>query len=101
MRLFIAIPLSEKMKQSVADTQGAFRFRGVRGNYTPEENLHVTLAFIGEYGDPNAVLDALETSFGNPSSAHYRGFEAEKIMREARQTIAGTLKCQEKEIFFT
>ena len=48
-----------------------------------------------------AVLDALETSFGNPSSAHYRGFEAEKIMREARQTIAGTLKCQEKEIFFT
>ena len=60
MRLFIAIPLSEKMKQSVADAQGAFQFRGVRGNYTPEENLHVTLAFIGEYGDPNAVLDALE-----------------------------------------
>ena len=48
-----------------------------------------------------AVLEALDSSYGNPSSAHFLGFEAEKIMREARQTIAGTLKCNEKEIFFT
>ena len=32
---------------------------GVRGNYTPEENMHLTLAFIGDYPEPQAVMDAL------------------------------------------
>ncbi len=30
------------------------------GNYTSEENLHLTLAFIGEYGNPDEVLQAME-----------------------------------------
>ena len=61
MRLFIAIQLNEEMKQLVKDVQDAYRRFGVRGNYTPPENLHLTLAFIGEYGDPDEVLDAMET----------------------------------------
>ena len=60
MRLFIAIQLSEEMKDLVKDVQDAYRRSGVRGNYTPRENLHLTLAFIGEYGDPDEVLDAME-----------------------------------------
>ncbi len=59
MRLFIAIQLDKKLKKQVRDVQNAFRQQGVRGNYPPEENLHVTLAFIGEYGDPDAVLEAM------------------------------------------
>ena len=61
MRLFIAIPLSNLAKDAVRQIQNTFRAAGVRGNYTRPENLHLTLAFIGEYGDPNEVLDALET----------------------------------------
>lgn len=61
MRLFIAIPLSNTAKDTVRRIQNTFRAAGVRGNYTSPENLHLTLAFIGEYGDPDEVLDALET----------------------------------------
>ncbi|MBR5640930.1 MAG: RNA 2',3'-cyclic phosphodiesterase [Firmicutes bacterium] len=60
MRLFIAIQLSEKLKGSARDVQETFRWQQVRGNYTPAENLHLTLAFIGEYGNPEEVLDAME-----------------------------------------
>ncbi len=66
MRLFIAIRLNQKMKQTAREVQDTFRLQGVRGNYIPSENLHITLAFIGEYGDPDAVLDAMETVSFSP-----------------------------------
>ena len=68
MRLFIAIQLNDEVRESVRKTQDAFRRQGVRGNYTPAENLHLTLAFIGEYGDPDSVLDAMETVRFSPFS---------------------------------
>ena len=68
MRLFIAIRLSDAIRDSLIQTQNALYDRGVRGNYTPEENLHLTLAFIGEYPDAQPVLDAL-------SSVSFRPFE--------------------------
>ena len=68
MRLFIAINLSDAMKDSLISTQNALYDRGVRGNYTSEENLHLTLAFIGEYPDAEPVLDAL-------SAVSFRPFE--------------------------
>ena len=67
-RLFIAIQLNDETRESVRETQAAFRRQGVRGNYTPAENLHLTLAFIGEYGDPDSVLDAMETVRFSPFS---------------------------------
>ena len=68
MRLFIAIRLSDTVKDSLIQMQNALYDRGVRGNYTSEENLHLTLAFIGEYPDAQPVLDAL-------SSVTFRPFE--------------------------
>ena len=61
MRLFIAIRLSDDLQQAVCRVQDALLRQGVRGNYTPEENLHLTLAFIGEYSDPDFVLDTIES----------------------------------------
>ena len=61
MRLFIAINLSPEMQNALTAAQRAMYHRGVRGNFTPEENLHLTLAFIGEYPDADAVMDALST----------------------------------------
>ncbi|MBR0086752.1 MAG: RNA 2',3'-cyclic phosphodiesterase, partial [Lachnospiraceae bacterium] len=60
MRLFIVIPLNDEMKLHVRKVQDAFRQFHVHGNFTKQENLHLTLAFIGEYGDPDAVMEALE-----------------------------------------
>ena len=59
MRLFIAIRFSDEVRRALAETQSFLRNRGVRGNFTKVENLHLTLAFIGEYADPDGVLDAM------------------------------------------
>lgn len=39
--------------------------------------------------------------YGNPSSMHHKGVEAERYLRYARETLARILKVNEKEIFFT
>ena len=59
MRLFLAINFPRPMKDALLDIQNELYDRSVRGSFTSEENLHLTLAFIGEYPDPQPVLDAL------------------------------------------
>lgn len=61
VRLFIAIQLNRRIKDAVTDVQDAFRMLRVGGNYTPRENLHLTLAFIGEYSDPERVLEVMQS----------------------------------------
>ena len=39
--------------------------------------------------------------YGNPSSLHMKGVQAESYLRYAKETIAKTLKINEKEILFT
>lgn len=39
--------------------------------------------------------------YGNPSSLHLKGVEAERYIREAKEILAKILKVQEKEILFT
>ena len=39
--------------------------------------------------------------YGNPSSLHMKGVQAEQYLRYARETLAKILKVNEKEIFFT
>ena len=39
--------------------------------------------------------------YGNPSSMHHKGVEAEKYITEARRTLAQILKVREKNILFT
>lgn len=39
--------------------------------------------------------------YGNPSSMHTKGVEAEAYIKEAKEILAKLLKVQEKEIFFT
>ena len=59
MRLFIAINFSADMKAALIDVKNQLIKSGARGNYTKDENLHLTLAFIGEYGDGGAVMRVL------------------------------------------
>ena len=39
--------------------------------------------------------------YGNPSSMHNKGVEAEKYIKEAKETFARLWKVQEKEVYFT
>lgn len=61
MRLFIAVKFSEEMTGAVLKMQSQLRRAGVGGNYTKRENLHLTLAFIGEYDDPDKVLEVISS----------------------------------------
>ncbi len=47
------------------------------------------------------VRKTMLEDYGNPSSKHIMGVEAERYVREAAEIIAATLKCKEKEILFT
>lgn len=44
MRLFVAIPLSEEMKNALVGVMHDLKKQGVEGNYVPAQNLHITLA---------------------------------------------------------
>ena len=47
------------------------------------------------------MVTIMTEDYGNPSSMHRKGMEAERYVREARENIARTLKVQDKEIIFT
>ena len=74
MRLFIAIRLSDEIKSGLAEIQSFLRNGGVSGNFTKLENLHLTLAFIGEYADPEGVLDAMRGVSFEPFRIRLDGF---------------------------
>lgn len=57
MRLFIAIRLSDEMRKALVQCMHDLKKQGVEGNYVPAQNLHMTLAFIGEYKDPDKVME--------------------------------------------
>ena len=48
-----------------------------------------------------SMLPYFNNAFGNPSSIHRLGQMAENAIEAARETVAGVLKCQPDEIFFT
>ncbi len=76
MRLFIAINLNEEMKDALLDIQDTMRTYGVRGKETTPENMHLTLAFIGEYDDPDYVKDVVESMEVRPFQISLKGIGA-------------------------
>ena len=49
----------------------------------------------------DVVVRTMTEDYGNPSSMHRKGVEAEGYLREAARTLADILKAKEKEIYFT
>ncbi len=47
------------------------------------------------------VYKLLTEDYGNPSSLHMKGVEAENYINDAKKKIAKTLRVQDKEILFT
>ncbi|MBR0140385.1 MAG: RNA 2',3'-cyclic phosphodiesterase [Firmicutes bacterium] len=62
MRLFIALNFDEKTKESILAAQKRLRAYG-KGRFSPKENFHLTLAFIGEASkdDLPAIVKAMES----------------------------------------
>lgn len=57
MRLFTALRPSDEFRAALADLQERIRTAGVTGRYTDPANLHMTMAFIGEW--PEEVTQVL------------------------------------------
>lgn len=108
MRIFIAIRFTEAFKSSILDAQDGLREYGVRGNYTQPENLHLTLAFIGEterVAEIKAAVDAVKFepfvirtgklgSFNGRSRVLWLGIEGEDKVKTIAQQLRRNLdKC--------
>ena len=84
MRLFIALIFEDSVLEMLTGFQEELRKQGVRGNYTLRENLHITLAFIGEYGNPDEILDVMETVPFRPVELKFEGYQHYRDMYFAR-----------------
>lgn len=76
MRLFISINLADNIKEAIMDVQDSMMFCGIGGNYTRPENMHITLAFIGELADPELVLEQIERVEVEPFTISLKGIGA-------------------------
>ena len=66
MRLFAAVTLSDELKKTLMGTMHEMKKTGIRGNYVPVQNLHLTLAFIGETVSAEPVKEALKNVHFKP-----------------------------------
>lgn len=67
MRLFIALLLSEEMKDALCRAREDLRGRARSGNFSRRENLHLTLAFLGEL--PPSALPKLRRAMTRTGEA--------------------------------
>ena len=74
MRLFIAIELGDRIKDELCLIQKRIKLQGLKGNFTSRENMHLTLAFIGEYSNPEHASDALNDVILEPMKIALDGF---------------------------
>ena len=49
----------------------------------------------------SAALEVMTTAYGNPSSLHSKGLEAQLLLERAREQLAAALGCQPGEVYFT
>ena len=102
MRLFIALRPEKEMNDFIEHAQDSCRKLNVEGDYVSRDNFHLTLAFIGEYDDPDKVLEVIkEVSFrpwwitiehiGNFNDIWWAGFEKsgwlETLVHDIRQAL--------------
>lgn len=60
MRLFIAINFSKEVKDILLEAIDELRSQSISGNFTRPENLHLTLAFIGESENIPAIRNVID-----------------------------------------
>ena len=73
MRLFIGVPVAGAARRRAAEVQEMLRGLGVKGNYSRPENLHVTLAFLGEQPDISRAAEALASLSAEPGELLFTG----------------------------
>lgn len=73
MRLFVAINFTEPFWQAVLDYQSVLKRAALSGNFSRSENLHMTLAFIGEVPNASGALRAVKSVSFEPFELRLSG----------------------------
>lgn len=68
MRLFIAVHFSDEIRRNLLDAISSLRAQATSANFTRPENLHLTLAFIGETSNTAAVRRVMDAVAAEPLS---------------------------------
>ena len=102
MRLFIAIELDDSIKKTITGTMHELKKSGVRGSYVASNNLHLTLAFIGEVENVPEVKTSLQTisckpfklslsDFGNFGDILWVGVKGNQGLSQAAKAVRAAL----------
>lgn len=97
MRLFVALELSPAAKTALLRSQEALKKQG-RGNFTREENLHLTLAFIGQTDRLDAACEALHAIQGAPFTLRMEKIGAFDDLIWAGAELSPPLAALQKEV---
>lgn len=73
MRLFIAINFGEEVKDILCDTMLRLKGHALQGNYTRRDNLHLTLAFLGETDRLESACEAVDQLKAGPFAIRLEG----------------------------
>ena len=105
MRLFIAVSLSPPVREALLAAQRELRRQG-RGAFPSPENLHLTLAFLGETDRPAQAEAALNAVSGRPFSlavggppGHFgdlwwAGIQADKALEDLALSLQADLRAR-------
>lgn len=76
MRLFIALWPDDSQRRRLMSYRNTLLHQGVSGEPSPEENLHLTLVFIGETDDAKPYQELLKDMPKKHFTLTARGFDA-------------------------
>lgn len=112
MRLFIALELPEPIKDGLQENAELLRMYCDRGSFSPRENYHITLAFLGEQpecrvSDLIAAMDACGAEsfriafmglgeFEN--SVVWRGIEASEELEQLQRELTAQLRLRDFDL---
>ena len=103
MRLFFALRLSPSVAEALTQAQADLRRQG-RGTFPPPENLHLTLAFLGEteaLSEATAALAAIRArpfslSVGGPpghfDDVWWAGVTADRALKDLALSLQADLR---------
>ncbi len=74
MRLFIAILLDQEIKDGLCGAIDRLQQNSTQGNFTHRENLHLTLAFLGETARLGEIKRAMDGVTAEPFPLSLGGF---------------------------
>ncbi|MFB0919394.1 MAG: RNA 2',3'-cyclic phosphodiesterase [Oscillospiraceae bacterium] len=103
MRLFIAVHFSKEVKFALLAAIEELRAQAKSCNYTKPENLHLTLAFIGESVDVKTISEVIDhcavpafemaiSGAGHFGELYWVGIEKNQKLKALAEDIQGELR---------